>query len=122
MLHEVLSLGRKDVQISALVRSAAQVDAISKLGVEAIVFKGLDDLDVIKSAAAEHDGRLFTAISSIFVNLSHTLKVVINCASAMDLQASLALLEGLQNRRKATGRDVHFLQVSFSTPSPRSSA
>lgn len=46
---------------------------------------------------------------------SHVFQVVINCASAMDLNACLALLEGLQKRRKATGRDVHFLHVSVPT-------
>lgn len=56
VLHEILSLGITDVLVSALVRHTAQVDGISKLGVKAIVFKGLHDIDVMKSTAAEHDG------------------------------------------------------------------
>ncbi|KAK5047750.1 hypothetical protein LTR84_006415 [Exophiala bonariae] len=93
VLHEILSLGIKDIHVSALVRSATQVKGISTLGVAAIIFRGLDDVDAIKSAAAEHD-------------------IVINCASAMDLNACLAILEGLAIRRKATGRDVHLLHTS----------
>ncbi|KUJ11031.1 NAD(P)-binding protein [Mollisia scopiformis] len=93
VLAQILKSNHDDVRISALVRSSEHADIIRNLGVESILFKGLDQLDLIKASASEHD-------------------LVISCASAMDLPSCLALVEGLAQRRASTGTDVHYIHTS----------
>jgi nucleoside-diphosphate-sugar epimerase len=57
------------------------------------LFKGLDELDVIKKAASEHD-------------------VVINAASAARDKVALVIIEGLAERKQRTGRAVHYIHTS----------
>lgn len=44
---------------SALIRHENQAEKLNNLGVKTIVFRGLDDEEANKKAAAEHDGRHF---------------------------------------------------------------
>lgn len=82
----------KKLQISALVRRQDQADKLSQLGVAPILFKDLDDFEAIRRAASEHD-------------------VVINTASGFHVGAAKALVEGLGDRKKKTGKEVSIIHV-----------
>ncbi|KPM35218.1 hypothetical protein AK830_g11351 [Neonectria ditissima] len=83
----------KTSQISALVRKQDQADALRLKGVNAIVFGGLDDTAHIRDVASKHD-------------------VVINTASASHSPAAEALILGLADRKKETGKETHFIHTS----------
>jgi len=56
VLNELIS--HKDAPkytLSALVRQESQVEKLKEAGVNALLFKGLDDIDAIKKAAKDHD-------------------------------------------------------------------
>lgn len=78
---------------SALVRSEEHVSKLEARSVKAILFKGLDELDVIKKAASEHD-------------------IVINAASAARDKVALVIIEGLAERKQRTGRAVYSIHTS----------
>ena len=50
---------KHDLTVTALVRQAYQVSILKDAGVEAEVFGGLDEVEVIKKAAREVDGMCF---------------------------------------------------------------
>ncbi|KAK7408363.1 hypothetical protein QQX98_009459 [Neonectria punicea] len=83
----------KTCQISALVRKQDQADALNTKGVNAIVFSGLNDTALIRDVASKHD-------------------VVINTASASHSPAAEALILGLADRKKETGKETHFIHTS----------
>jgi len=80
-------------EFSALIRSETQAAALKKLGVQPVIFGGLDDLEGGKKAAAEHD-------------------IVISCASASHDASAKAWIEGLGERQKQTGKPAHFIHTS----------
>ena len=73
----------KKLTFSALVRKKEHCELLGKHGVKAILFSGLDDLEVVRKAASEHD-------------------VVINTASAFHADAAAAIIEGLAERQKGS--------------------
>jgi hypothetical protein len=46
----------KDVQFYALVRKQEHADAVKKLGVEPVLFNGLQDTEQIRKISADYDG------------------------------------------------------------------
>jgi hypothetical protein len=83
----------KASSISALVRKQDQADLLKQKGVNAILFSGLDDTKVVRDVASKHD-------------------IVINCASAFQSGAAEALIQGLADRKKETGKKTHLIHVS----------
>jgi uncharacterized protein YbjT (DUF2867 family) len=83
----------KELSFSTLVRKQEQADVLAAQGVNAILFSGLDDTDFLRRVASEHD-------------------IVIHSAHGFHTASSKALIEGLAERKKATGQDVFFIQVS----------
>lgn len=83
----------KKLTFSALVRKKEHCELLEKHGVKAILFSGLDDIEAVKKAASEHD-------------------IVINTASAFHADAAAAIIEGLAERQKATGKQVHLIHTS----------
>ena len=55
VLAQILKSNHGALKLSALVRSPAHSEMVRKLEVEPILFRGLDELDTIKTSASEHD-------------------------------------------------------------------
>lgn len=83
----------KNLRFSALIRAESQAAQLGALGVTPILFKNLDDVAVIRKAASEHD-------------------VVIHTASGFHTASAKALIEGLGDRKRDTGKDVYYLHTS----------
>ncbi|KAH7136400.1 NAD dependent epimerase/dehydratase family protein [Dactylonectria macrodidyma] len=83
----------KGSQLSALVRKKEQADLLTTKGVHAIVFDGLDDTAFIREVASKHD-------------------IVINTASAFHSGAAEALILGLADRKRDTGRETHLIHTA----------
>lgn len=83
----------KDAQYTALVRKQEAADELKKHGVDSIFFKSLDDVDIVRKAASEAD-------------------IVINTASAFHGASAEAVILGLADRKKATGKETYLIHVS----------
>lgn len=83
----------KALSISALVRKQEQADLLKAKGIHGIVFSSLDDVDVVRRVAGEND-------------------IVINTASAFHAAAAEAIIQGLADRQKATGKKSVLIHVS----------
>lgn len=55
IINELLKAKDQPYIISALVRKPEQVDKLKEIGVHGMLFKSLDDFEVIKDAAKNHD-------------------------------------------------------------------
>jgi hypothetical protein len=82
----------KQLSFSALVRKQEQADVLRAKGINAILIRDLDDTDFLKHVASEYD-------------------IVIHSANGFYPPSAKALIEGLAERQKATGREVFYLQV-----------
>ncbi len=65
------------------------------------MFKDLDESDLLRSVASEHD-------------------VVIHAANGFHVGSGVALIQGLGKRRRATGKDVYYMHVRYLHPVPTS--
>ncbi|PWI72419.1 NAD dependent epimerase/dehydratase family protein [Purpureocillium lilacinum] len=83
----------KDLSISALVRKPEHAELLKKKGVNGIVFPGLDDFEAVRKAASQHD-------------------IVINSALAFHPKAAEAIIEGLAERQKETGKPAYLIHTS----------
>jgi nucleoside-diphosphate-sugar epimerase len=83
----------QDLEISALVRGDVKAKILANNGVNPILFSSLDDSEALTKAASSHD-------------------IVINTASGFHPDAAKALILGLGQRKKATGKDVYFLHTT----------
>ena len=81
------------LKISALVRGENAAEKIKTFGVEPILFKSLDETDLLRQHASEND-------------------VVINTASSWHTAAAEALILGLGDRKKKTGEEVYYIHTS----------
>ncbi|KAH6889858.1 NAD dependent epimerase/dehydratase family protein [Thelonectria olida] len=79
--------------ISAFVRKQDHADLLKEKGVNPILFSGLDDTKIVREVASKHD-------------------IVINSASAFLSDAAEALILGLADRKKETGKETHFIHTS----------
>lgn len=73
-------------------RKQEQADLLREKGLNAVLFNGLDDSDQLRAAASEHD-------------------YVIHTPTGFHTGSAFALIEGLGERRKKTGKNVHFIHV-----------
>lgn len=77
-----------------LVRKPEHAEYYKSQGINAILFEGLDQVDLLKKVASEHD-------------------IVINTASAFQPGAAEAFIQGLAERKKATSNPVYYIHVSI---------
>ncbi|KAF9871996.1 NAD dependent epimerase/dehydratase [Colletotrichum karsti] len=83
----------RDLSITALVRRQDQADLLKGKGINAILFKDLDDSSRLKEVASGYD-------------------YVIHTTHGHHTGSAVALVEGLAERKKQTGRDVYFIHTS----------
>ncbi|EED13540.1 NAD dependent epimerase/dehydratase family protein [Talaromyces stipitatus ATCC 10500] len=83
----------RGISISALVRKQEQAAILKENGVNGIIFSGLDDTDFVRKVASDHD-------------------FVINTANAFHFRAAEAIILGLADRKKQTGKDVYLIHTS----------
>jgi hypothetical protein len=62
VLNELLQAEHKGCTFSALVRQTEQAEKLKAVGVNGILFKSLDDFDVIRDTAKDHDGEMIQRI------------------------------------------------------------
>ncbi|KAE8444805.1 hypothetical protein EG329_014265 [Mollisiaceae sp. DMI_Dod_QoI] len=79
--------------ITCVVRGEEKAKALAKLGVKTILFNGLDETEVLAEAASQHD-------------------VVIHAASGFHTLSARALVLGLAQRKKKTGKEVYYIHTS----------
>lgn len=90
---EANTISNEPLEFSVLIRNPSAQAKFDAHGVRSILFQGLDDLDAVRAAAAEHD-------------------VVVNTASASHDQSARAIVEGLAQRQKATGIQTVLIHTS----------
>jgi nucleoside-diphosphate-sugar epimerase len=83
----------KNIHITILVRRQDQADILSDLGVTPILFKSLDDTEVLTETASTHD-------------------IVVHAANGYHIPSVKALLAGLARRKAKTGKPVHYIHNS----------
>ncbi|KAG4437897.1 hypothetical protein IFR05_006616 [Cadophora sp. M221] len=94
ILTELIDRNAEDRYVlSALVRKAYQASILTDTGVNPLIFKDLDDFDLIREAAKDHD-------------------IVIAAASARHFDCARACLLGLGDRVKSTGKETHYVHIS----------
>lgn len=79
------------MSVTALVRNQSQADIFATKGVGAVLFKDINDSADLRRIAAEYD-------------------IVIHNANSFHPASAVALIEGLANRKAATGQDTYFIQ------------
>ncbi|KAL7904488.1 NAD dependent epimerase/dehydratase family protein [Trichoderma velutinum] len=83
----------KGSAISVLVRHEDQAEALAKVGVIPVLFNGLDDLEMMRKIASTQD-------------------LIINTAMSFHGGSAKAMIQGLGDRKKQTGQEVHFIHTS----------
>ncbi|CEI61260.1 hypothetical protein FVEN_g6016 [Fusarium venenatum] len=83
----------KNIHITVLVRRQDQADTLFDLGVTPMVFKSLDDTELLTEAASTHD-------------------IVVHAANGYHIPSAKALLAGLSQRKAKTGKSVHYIHNS----------
>lgn len=100
----------QNLDISVLVRGEEKGKILAEQGVKPIYFKDLDDSEALIKAASEHDSK-FNFRLQIPSGTNFMYLVVINTASGFHSGAARALVLGLGERKKVTGKDVFFFHV-----------
>ncbi|KAH8890160.1 NAD dependent epimerase/dehydratase family protein [Thozetella sp. PMI_491] len=96
VLSTLLASGNPRIQActyTALVRKQEHVEKLEVHGVRAVVFPGLDDLDLLRQVASEHD-------------------IVVNAANAAHPSSAKALIMGLADRKRQIGGEPFLIHVS----------
>ncbi|KAF7175466.1 hypothetical protein CNMCM7691_008567 [Aspergillus felis] len=83
----------RNLKISALVKGEDKADALKQLGVQPIVVPDYNNLETIREAARGND-------------------IVINAGFGFNPAFGKALVEGLAERKKATGKDTYIIHTS----------
>ncbi|KAH7159659.1 hypothetical protein B0J13DRAFT_110385 [Dactylonectria estremocensis] len=83
----------QQLNITALVRKQQQAELLQANGVRTVIFRDLDDAELLTRVASEHD-------------------LVIHTASGFHLGSASALISGLGLRRAETGAKVHYIHTS----------
>jgi hypothetical protein len=83
----------KRTRLSALVRNRDQGDTLASLGIKPILFNSLDEIDLLEQQAREHD-------------------VVLHCGDGSHRPSGEAIIKGLGQRQKETGRRTFYIRVS----------
>lgn len=84
----------KELILTAVVRRQDQADVLSKTGVRTELFKSLDDTEHLRRLASEHD-------------------IVFHCATGLHTASAEALVLGLGDSMKKTGRQTFYIHVSL---------
>ncbi|RSL89120.1 hypothetical protein CDV31_015945 [Fusarium ambrosium] len=77
----------------ALVREKSQADVLAAQGLQSILFKSLDDLDLLERVARDYD-------------------IVVRCADGFHRSSGEALIKGLGQRQMETGKMTYFIRTS----------
>ncbi|KAF8850555.1 NAD(P)-binding protein [Acephala macrosclerotiorum] len=80
-------------QISVLIRGKEKVAVFEKMGVKPILFNSLDETEFLRKLASEYD-------------------IIIHTASGFHTASAKALVTGLGDRRKQTGKEVHYIHTT----------
>ncbi|VUC27032.1 unnamed protein product [Clonostachys rosea] len=83
----------KAAHITALVRKQEQADLLKEKGINSTLFSGLDDVASVRDVASQYD-------------------VILHTASSFDTQAAEALIAGLQDHKKQTGKQTALIHTS----------
>ncbi|KAH7463985.1 hypothetical protein FOMA001_g17852 [Fusarium oxysporum f. sp. matthiolae] len=83
----------KKTRVSALIRNRNQGDTLASLGVEPILFNSLDEIDLLEQQAREYD-------------------VVLHCGDGSHRPSGEAIIKGLGQRQKETGRRTFYIRTS----------
>ncbi|KAL3479830.1 hypothetical protein BJX99DRAFT_62044 [Aspergillus californicus] len=83
----------KDVAVTALVREKQQAAILAAKGVNAMLFNGLDDTAHLRTIASEFD-------------------IVIHCATGLHTTSAEALILGLGDSMKRSGRQTHYIHTT----------
>ncbi|TVY45303.1 Uncharacterized protein LOCC1_G003149 [Lachnellula occidentalis] len=90
--------------ISVLVRGEERAKILQDQGFNPVLFHSLDEADILQKVASEHDNRDQQKLMQ--------LPVVIHTASGYHTASAKALILGLGDRKKATGKEVHFIHTT----------
>jgi len=94
ILTELIDRNAEDRYVlSALVRKPYHASILKDAGASPLIFKDLDDFDVIREAAKDHD-------------------IVIAAASARHVECARACILGLGDRAKSSGKEMHYIHIS----------
>lgn len=104
----------RKLSISALVRGKDKAKKLEALGVKPVLINDLNDVEVIKKAASEHDSKFPVRVTVVTVRklANGRSKVVFNTASGFHEASAKAEVLGLAERKKQTGKDVYFIHTS----------
>ncbi|KAF9765364.1 hypothetical protein IL306_002377 [Fusarium sp. DS 682] len=80
-------------KLAALVRTQSQASTLSSLPITPLLFTSLDDTTFLAKTASTHD-------------------IVIHAANGYHVPSAQALIHGLAQRKRETGRDVHYIHNS----------
>ncbi|KAF2498698.1 NAD dependent epimerase/dehydratase family protein [Lophium mytilinum] len=83
----------KNIKLAGLVRGENNAAVLRSKGIEPEIIQGIEDLDLLRKIASNYD-------------------VIINPAFVFQTEAAKALLRGLGDRAKQTGKQLHFIQES----------
>ncbi|QYS99893.1 Epimerase domain-containing protein [Trichoderma simmonsii] len=83
----------KNLSYTVLVRKPEHAEHFKSIGMTPVMFENLDQVDLLKKEASEHD-------------------IIINSASAFRALGARALIEGLAERKEKTGQPVWFIHTS----------
>ncbi|RFU26460.1 hypothetical protein B7463_g9895, partial [Scytalidium lignicola] len=89
--EDYVTLNRSN--ITCLVRGEKNAKAFASKGVNTVLFNSLDNTEVLANVASQHD-------------------IVIHAASGFHTLSARALLLGLAQRKKKTGKEVYYLHTS----------
>ncbi|KAE9362934.1 NAD(P)-binding protein [Stipitochalara longipes BDJ] len=81
------------ISISVLFRGEEKAKIYENLGVQTFLFSNLDETELLRQVAGQHD-------------------VVIHTASGFHTSSAIALIQGLADRAKSTGNPVHYIHTS----------
>ncbi|CZR69193.1 related to NAD dependent epimerase/dehydratase family protein [Phialocephala subalpina] len=79
--------------ISVLIRGQEKIAVYEKMGVKPILFKSLDETDFLQKLASGYD-------------------IIIHTASGFHTASAKALVTGLGDRKKQTGKEVHYIHTT----------
>lgn len=85
------------LSVSALVRHQDQADLLAQKGVIPILFESLDETDVLRKLASEHDA-------------------VIHVVDGLHHGSAEAFIQGLSERKKTTGKAGIYIHASLREP------
>ncbi|CCD45558.1 putative nad dependent epimerase dehydratase family protein [Botrytis cinerea BcDW1] len=79
--------------VSVLIRGEEKVPVFEKMGVKPILFNSLEETEFLRKIASGHD-------------------IIIYSASGYDTAAAKALVAGLGDRKKQSGKEVHYIHTT----------